>query len=110
MSQEPEEVDIVPTNIEAFINAFHSIGGGIFADDTAEHMRDCVKATMMHEKKSQLTIVLDIEKIADDQIAITGAVRSKKPESKPKAGFFVNDMTFLPSRERPKQQTLPGVR
>jgi len=32
------------------------------------------------------------------------------PETQIKTGFFVNDRTFLPSRNRPEQQTLPGVK
>lgn len=62
---------------------------------------------MLQDKKSTITIKLDIAKVADDQITMVGTVSSKIPEPKIKTGFFVNDRTFLPSRNRPEQQTLP---
>lgn len=104
----PEEV--LASEIQAFIDAFRTVGNGDIADETSRKLKECVKATMLFEKKSTLTIKLDISKIADDQIAMVGTVLAKVPEVQIKTGFFVNDRTFLPSRNRPNQQTLPGVK
>jgi aspartate ammonia-lyase len=104
----PDEV--LASEIEAFIQAFRAVGNGDIADETSRKLKECVKATMILEKKSTLTIKLDIGKIADDQISMVGTVSAKIPETQIKTGFFVNDRTFLPSRNRPNQQTLPGVK
>jgi len=102
--------EVLASEIQAFIDAFQAVGNGEIADETAKNLKKCVKATMIQEKKSTLTIKLDISKIADDQIAMVGTVSSKIPEPQIKTGFFVNDRTFLPSRNRQEQQTLPGVK
>ncbi len=102
--------EVLASEIEAFIEAFRTVGNGEIADETAKNLRKCVKATMIQEKKSTLTIKLEISKIADDQIAMVGTVSAKVPEPQIKTGFFVNDRTFLPSRNRPNQQVLPGVK
>jgi len=102
--------EVLASEIEAFIQAFRVVGNGDIADETSRKLKECVKATMILEKKSTLTIKLDIGKIADDQISMVGTVSAKIPETQIKTGFFVNDRTFLPSRNRPNQQTLPGVK
>lgn len=102
--------EVLASEIESFIEAFRTVGSGEIADNTAKGLKSCVKATMLHEKKSTLVIKLEISKIADDQIAMTGTVDAKTPKPIIKTGFFVNDRTFLPSRNRPNQQILPGIK
>jgi len=102
--------EVLNSEIQAFIDAFQTVGNGEIADETAKNLRKCVKATMLQEKKSTLTIKIDISKVADDQITMTGTVSAKIPETQIKTGFFVNDRTFLPSRNRPEQKILPGIR
>lgn len=99
--------EVLASEIQAFIDAFRAVGNGEIADETSRKLKECVKATMLHEKKSTLTIKLEVSKIADDQIAMVGSVSSKIPEMQIKTGFFVNQQTFLPSRNRPQQQILP---
>lgn len=101
--------EVFASEIDAFINAFRVIGNGDIADNTARALKACVKATMIQDKKSTITIKLEISKVADDQIAMVGDVSHTIPRPKIKTGFFVNDQTFMPSRNRPNQQTLPGV-
>lgn len=102
--------EVLASEIEAFISAFRVVGNGEIAEETSRKLKECVKATMVQEKKTTLTIKLEIGKIADDQISMTGTVSAKIPEPQIKTGFFVNDRTFLPTRNRPNQQTLPGMR
>jgi len=102
--------EVLASEIQAFIDAFKIVGNGEIAEKTAKNLKKCVKATMLQEKKSTLTIKLEIAKVNEDQINITGVVSSKIPETQIKTGFFVNDRTFLPTRNRPEQQTLPGTR
>ena len=102
--------DVLNSEIQAFIDAFRAVGNGDIADETAKKLKSCVKATMIQEKKSTLTIKLEISKVAEDQIAMTGTVSAKIPEAQIKTGFFVNDRTFLPSRNRPEQQILPSFK
>jgi hypothetical protein len=104
----PDEV--LASEIQAFIDAFKTVGNGDIADETARNLKKCVKATMLQDKKSVLTIKLEIAKVNEDQINIVGTVSSKIPEVQIKTGFFVNDRTFLPSRNRPEQQILPGTK
>lgn len=106
MEQNPE---VFASEIDAFINAFRTIGNGDIADNTARALKACVKATMIQEKKSTITIKLEISKVADDQITMVGEVNHTIPRPKIKTGFFVNEQTFMPSRNRPNQQILPGV-
>lgn len=103
------QTEVLASEIEAFISAFRVVGNGEIAEETSRRLKECVKATMLQEKKTTLTIKLEIGKIADDQISMTGTVSAKIPVPQIKTGFFVNDRTFLPSRNRPEQQTLPGV-
>jgi len=98
--------EVLNSEIQAFINAFQTVGNGEIAEATARNLKKCVKATMTQEKKSTLTIKLEISKVADDQITMVGTVSAKVPETQIKTGFFVNDRTFLPSRNRPEQQVL----
>jgi len=100
--------EVLASEIQAFIDAFRSVGNGEIAEETSRNLKKCVKATMIHGKKSTLNIKLEISQIADDQIAMIGTVTSKVPETQIKTGFFVNGQTFLPSRNRPNQQILPG--
>ena len=102
--------EVLNSEIQAFIDAFRTVGNGGIADETAKKLKSCVKATMLQEKKSTLTIKLEISKVADDQITMTGTVSAKIPETQIRTGFFVNDRTFLPSRNRPEQQTLPHTK
>ncbi|MDD3467760.1 MAG: hypothetical protein PHE67_11490, partial [Campylobacterales bacterium] len=88
--------EVMASEIEAFIEAFRCVGNGEIAEETSRKLKECVKAVMLHEKKSTLKITLDISKIADDQIAMVGTVSAKIPEPQIKTGFFVNDRTFLP--------------
>ena len=103
-----EEI-VLPNQVEAFINAFKSIGQGQLSEKAATHMQKAVKATMIEEKKSTVTVKLHITKTADDQIVIEGECSSTVPKPKVKAAFFVDTRNFLPSRNRPNQQILPGV-
>lgn len=41
------EQTLEPSSIEAFINAFQSIGGGEYVAEVGEKMRECIKATML---------------------------------------------------------------
>lgn len=104
-----EGQEVVASEIEAFINALRVVGNGEIADNAASALRECVKATMIQEKKSSISIKLEISKVADDQITMTGTVDHHVPRPKIKTGFFVNTQTFMPSRNRPNQQILPGV-
>jgi len=102
--------EVLASEIQAFIDAFQTVGNGEIAEETAKKLKKCVKATMLQEKKSTLSIKLEIAKVADDQITMVGTVSASVPEPKIKTGFFVNDRTFIPSRNRPKEQILPGVK
>lgn len=104
-----QDQEVIASEIQAFIDAFRVVGNGEIADNTAKALKACVKATMIQEKKSTITIKLEISKVADDQITMTGTVDHNIPTPKIKTGFFVNSHTFLPSRNRPNQQILPGV-
>ena len=101
--------EVVPSEIESFINALRVVGNGEIADNAAIALRECVKGTMIQDKKSTISIKLEISKVSDDQITMTGTVDFSVPRPKIKTGFFVNEQTFMPSRNRPNQQILPGV-
>lgn len=101
--------EVLAAEIEAFISAFRVVGNGEIAEETSKKLKECVKSTMINDKKTSITIKLEIAKVADDQITMVGTVSAKIPEPQIKTGFFVNDRTFLPTRNRPEQQTLPGV-
>lgn len=105
----PGDQEVVASEIEAFINALQVVGNGEIANNAASCLRDCVKATMIQDKKSSITIKLEISKSADDQIVMVGDVSNVLPRVKIKTGFFVNQQTYMPSRNRPNQQILPGV-
>lgn len=101
--------EVLTSEIQAFIDAFRTVGNGEIAEETSRNLKKCVKATMIQGKKSTLTIKLEISQIADDQIAMIGTVSAKVPEPQIKTGFFVNQQTYMPSRNRPTQQVLPGT-
>jgi len=52
---------------------------------------------------------LHIKSNVEDQIIIEGECTATVPKPKPKAAFFVDTQTFMPTRNRPTQQILPWV-
>lgn len=75
--------ELEPSNIEAFINAFQSIGAGDLADDTAEHMRECVKADTMDiiemaESLQGITQVDSIQRNTKNKFSISAEVKTSK--------------------------------
>ena len=88
------EKEVLASEIQSFIDAFKAVGNGDIADETARNLKKCVKGTMLQDKKSTLTIKLEISKVNDDQINITGTVSSKIPETKIRTGFFVTKPFF----------------
>jgi len=98
---------VLPSQVEAFLNAFKSIGQGSLSEEAAVQLQNAVKATMIEKKKSTVTIKLHIKNSVEDQIIIAGEVSATIPKPKPTAAFFVDAQTFLPTRNRPNQQILP---
>ena len=92
-----------------FIDAFRALGGGEIAEETAEKLQECVKATMIEGKASTLTITMGIKRTSEETVVIDGEVKAKIPKPKKSSSYYVNLQTFLPSRNRPEQQVLPGV-
>ena len=100
---------ILPSQVEQFLNAFKSIGAGSLSEEAAAQLQRAVKATMIEQKKSTVTIKLHIKSNVEDQIVIEGECTATVPKPKPKAAFFVDTRTYMPTRNRPDQQILPGV-
>lgn len=98
---------ILPAEVEAFISAFKSIGQGTLSEEAARSLQQAIKATVMEQKKSIVTIKLHIKHNVEDQIVIEGEVSATVPKPKSTAAFFVDTRTFLPTRNRPNQQVLP---
>jgi len=61
-----EQTTILPKEIERFINAFKSIGGGALSEQAGRDMQKAIKATMIEGKKSTVTIKLEIKQSSDD--------------------------------------------
>ncbi len=100
---------VLPTQVEQFLNAFRSIGAGSLSEDAAKKMARAIRATMVEGKKSTVTIKLHIKSNVEDQVVIEGECTASIPKPKLKAAFFVDTQTFMPTRNRPNQQILPGV-
>lgn len=47
----PGDQEVIASEIEAFINALQVVGNGEIANSAASCLRDCVKATMIQDKK-----------------------------------------------------------
>lgn len=100
------KTEVLPAEVEAFLNAFKSLGGGDLSEQSAKHLAKAVKATMIEEKKSTVTITLGITKTNDEMISIDGSVKSTLPAKKISGAFFVDTQKYLPSRNRPDQKIL----
>jgi len=100
---------VIASDIQQFIDAFRALAGGEIAEETAQKLQECVKATMIEGKGSTLTISMGIKRTSEETIIIEGEVKAKIPQPKKSSAYFVNLQTFLPSRNRPEQQVLPGV-
>lgn len=101
-----EEVVIQPVEIETLIEAMKSIGGGELTRQAAENLQKAVKATYLNNKKSSISIVIDIQKTNDEMITLTGSTKATLPTPKISGAFFVNQQTFLPTRNRPDQMVI----
>lgn len=97
---------ILPPQVEAFVNAFKSIGGGDLSIQAGLNLSEAIKATMIEGKKSMVTITLAIAKTNEEMITIEGAVKATLPAPKITGAFFVDSQNYLPSRNRPDQQIL----
>ena len=82
------------------------LGGGELTRQAAENLQRAVKATVIEDKKSSVTIVLTISKTNDEMITISGSTRAKLPTQKITGAFFVNHQTYLPTRNRPNQMVM----
>ncbi|MFW2606225.1 hypothetical protein [Aliarcobacter butzleri] len=98
-----ENITVQPEDVEVFIDAFKSIGGGHLALQVAQNLQKAVKSTYLNEKKSSISINIDIHKANDEMITLTGTTKANLPANKITGAFFVNQQTFLPSRNRPDQ-------
>lgn len=98
-----------PSEIQNFIDAFRALGGGEVAEETAQKLQECVKASMIEGKASTLTISMGIKRTSEETIVIEAEVKAKIPQPKKSSSFYVNQQTMLPTRNRPEQQILPGV-
>lgn len=99
---------VLPPKVEAFINAFKTLGGGELSIQAGEHLVKAVKATTLEQKESTVTVTLAITKLDEELINIEGTVTSKLPVPKIRGSFFVDTKRYLPTRDRPKQQILPN--
>lgn len=97
---------IYPAEIETLIDAMKSIGGGELTRQAAENLQRAVKATVIEDKKSSVTIVLTISKTNDEMITISGSTKASLPTQKISGAFFVNHQTYLPTRNRPNQSVI----
>jgi len=97
---------VLPKQVEAFVNAFQSIGGGDLSMQAGEKLSEAIKATMVQGKKSSVTITLGIGRTNDEMITIDGAVKATLPTPKITGAFFVDCQNYLPSRNRPNQTVL----
>ncbi|HAC70147.1 MAG TPA: hypothetical protein DCF41_00330 [Arcobacter skirrowii] len=101
-----EQKEIYPAEIETLIEAMKSIGGGELTRQAAENLQKAVKATYLNDKKSSIQIVIEITKTNDEMITLTGSTKANLPANKIQGAFFVNQKTFLPSRNRPNQMVM----
>ena len=97
---------VLPKQVEAFVNAFQSIGGGDLSTQAGEKLSKAIKATMIEGKKSTVTITLGIARTNEEMITIEGAVKATLPTPKITGAFFVDCQNYLPSRNRPDQQVI----
>ena len=95
--------EILPDEINVLIDAMKSIGGGELTRQAAQNLQKAVKSTYLNEKKSSISINIDIHKANDEMITLTGTTKANLPANKITGAFFVNQQTFLPSRNRPDQ-------
>ena len=104
-----QEQNIVQAGpVDALINALKSVGRGTLAHQAAEHLLEATKATMIEDKKSTVTIKLEITKQSDEMVAVTGWAEAKIPQPKPTSSFFVDPMNgYQIGRNKPEQQILP---
>ena len=98
--------EVLDNKIEGFVKALKSIGAGDLAEEAANNMVEGIKATMIEGKKSTVTITLSISQANDEMVTIEGTSTAKLPKPKPQSTFFVDGMTYLPSRERPEQRVM----
>ena len=101
-----QQNEIFPAEIEALIEAMKSIGGGELTRQAAENLQKAVKATYLNDKKSSISITIEITKSNDEMITLTGSTKATLPANKISGAFFVNQSTFLPSRNRPNQMVM----
>lgn len=94
---------IYPAEVETLIEAMKSIGGGEFTRQAASNLQKAVKATYTEGKKSSITMVIEISKTNEELVTLTGSTKANLPVRKIAGAFFVNQQTFLPSRNRPDQ-------
>jgi len=99
-------LEVSESSIDQFINALRSLDGGTVASHAADGLSECIKATMIENKKSTLSIKFSIGKMAEDQVVMSAVVETKTPKPVIKTGFFVNQH-YLPTRNRPDQGVLP---
>ncbi|MCT7489101.1 hypothetical protein AAHK07_09275 [Aliarcobacter cryaerophilus] len=98
--------EIHPGEIEVLIEAMKSIGGGELTRQAAENLQKAVKATYLNDKKSSISIVIEITKSNDEIVTLTGSTKATLPANKISGAFFVNQKTFLPTRNRPDQTVM----
>ncbi|OCL85714.1 hypothetical protein AAX26_01781 [Aliarcobacter thereius] len=101
-----KDITIQPADVEVFIDAFKSIGGGNLALQVAQNLQKAVKNTYINEKKSSISINIDIIKTNDEMISLSGSTKANLPVQRISGAFFVNQQTFLPSRNRPDQMLM----
>ncbi len=101
-----EDLQILPKQVEAFINAFKAMGGGELSMQAGDKLSKAIKATMVEGKKSTVTITLSVIKTNEEMITIDGAIKINTPTPKISGAFFVDCKNYLPSRNRPEQQLL----
>lgn len=107
-----DESIVLESEVNSFLNGLQAIGRGDLVQEAAKRMKQCVKATMLEEKKSTLTIKIEINRVKesdDPQVMLSGSVAYTAPKPTVKANYFVNEHTFELSRNRPEQTILPNM-
>ncbi len=106
MGSSQDQSTIQPGEVQSLIEAIQSIGGGLLSQQAATNLQKAVKATVLQGKKSSIVITLNIKKANDEMVTIEGTTKANIPQTPIAGGFFFNQRTYMPSRNRQDQMVI----
>jgi len=106
---DPDMTYILPSEIEATLDALRAVGKGELLARVVDNIKQAAHATMVEGKKSSVTITLEFKSNDQETIILEGDTKANIPRPKTKSTFFYNFQNKLIGRDRPNQSVLPGM-